>query len=112
MRIISSSKHERDALCIPNDNQGFRKFMAKETYWFHMYEESASIISTLNEATEHRLPKSFHAFFRLCRSCHFVSGFHELHSKMKNAASPEEQPEIGLSAKRVVYRYFIPSNAA
>ncbi|KAJ7519671.1 hypothetical protein O6H91_20G050000 [Diphasiastrum complanatum] len=105
MRTLSSAKQLRDAASMPSDNKGFRKFMAKETYWFHMSEECKSLVSCLSITDGEILPTTFMTFFHIARLCHSSNGFAELQGKIKNAATSEEQDELTLSSKRVVWKY-------
>lgn len=104
-------KNERESWGIPPDNKGFRRWMMKETYWCQLYEVAKSLMSTLTtqDGIAFIVPEGFAAHFRVQRLRHFAQGFAYIHDKMKNSIVAENQPEIHLSAKRVIYRYTLTS---
>lgn len=102
--MLLGSKEERQSLGVPPDNKGFRKYMAKECYWWHLLEATKGLILVLSSDASAPLPDDFDLFFRRQRLLHFQHAFANLFDDMKNAAPTESQPQLQKSAKRLVYR--------
>ncbi|KAJ7522493.1 hypothetical protein O6H91_18G013900 [Diphasiastrum complanatum] len=73
--ILAGNKETQDSLCMTFDNKGFRKFMSKESYWWHMMETARSILKNLSAGSE-ELPDE-EAYFR---RQHFAHAFGDLHT--------------------------------
>lgn len=104
--ILASEKSRRDTWGMPSDNKGFRRYMAKETYWYQMALEASTIIGGLTTEDGEPLPTDTAAsFFRRQRQLHFTRAFGDLQGDMKNFATLDKQPQLQFSAKRLTYRY-------
>lgn len=100
--ILAGDKPTRDSLGMSSDNKGFRKYMCKETYWWHMTELAKTLLASLSAGGD-QFPDE-EVFFRKQRQFHFTNAFGDLVKDMKNAALAEKQPQLLLSARRLAYR--------
>lgn len=106
LALLAGSKQQRDAVGMSSNNKDFRRYMAKETYWWQMTEMAKEIVVRLSFDGS-RLPDGDEVYFRTQRQLHFLHAFPNLQRDMRNSIKAEKQPEIVLSTKRLVYRFAI-----
>ncbi|KAJ7564300.1 hypothetical protein O6H91_02G011900 [Diphasiastrum complanatum] len=90
---------------MSSDNKGFLKYMAKETYWWHLTEAAKSILAPLAAGLE-QLPEE-DAYFRRQRQLHFKHAFSNLEKDMRNANPVEKQLGLPHAARRLAYRWLL-----
>lgn len=103
MATLAGDKQIRESHGMSSDNKGFRKYMAKETYWWHLTEAAKSILAPLAAGLD-QLPEE-DAYFRRQRQLHFKHAFGNLEKDMRNANPVEKQPGLPHAARRLAYRY-------
>ncbi|KAJ7295901.1 hypothetical protein O6H91_Y156400 [Diphasiastrum complanatum] len=105
LQMIASSTigPTKESHGMSSDNKGFLKYMAKETYWWHLTEAAKSILAPLAAGLE-QLPEE-DAYFRRQRQLHFKHAFSNLEKDMRNANPVEKQLGLPHAARRLAYKY-------